>query len=415
MAVGDRWPDHGGPALAREFIANGRSLADFQATLLERVTSPKRHENAPFGTMPLPDVSLGLSSNDQRRFSFRRLVLALADKDFRNAGFELEVVKAAEQRFGRSTNGVKVPLELLIPQRRDLLAGSGSGAYTVATNVLGEQFIDVLRPASQVIAAGAQVLTGLQGNVAIPAKTAAATVSWVAENVAVSESQPTIGQVTLAPKTAGAYTDLSRRLLIQSSIDAENMARQDLMDDLAVAIDFVAIKGGGAGEPSGILTAPAGIGVVSMGTDGGALTWPKVLEFETSIATANGATNLSWITNPKVRASAKQIYRVATYGETALWDDRTPDKPLNAYPVFVSTNVPSNYTKGNHSTPDLSAAILGNFSDLIIGFWGSGIEILVDPYTGGNAGTVRVRAIVDVDVALRRLGSFALAKDIITS
>jgi HK97 family phage major capsid protein len=61
-----------------------------------------------------------------------------------------------------------------------------------------------------------------------------------------------------------------------------------------------------------------------------------------------------------------------------------------------------------------SAIIFGNFDDLIIGQWG-GLDVLVDPYTGSSAGTVRVRVLQDVDIAVRHAESFAAMKDALTS
>ena len=49
----------------------------------------------------------------------------------------------------------------------------------------------------------------------------------------------------------------------------------------------------------------------------------------------------------------------------------------------------------------------GNWSDLIIGYW-SGLDLQVDPYTGGASGTVRVRVLQDVDVAVTHAASFCL-------
>jgi hypothetical protein len=75
--------------------------------------------------------------------------------------------------------------------------------------------------------------------------------------------------------------------------------------------------------------------------------------------------------------------------------------------------VPSNLTKGT-SAGVCSAIILGNWSDLIIGQWG-GLDILVDPYTGATAGTHRVVALQDVDIAVRRVASFVAIMDALTS
>jgi len=75
--------------------------------------------------------------------------------------------------------------------------------------------------------------------------------------------------------------------------------------------------------------------------------------------------------------------------------------------------VPSNLTKGTNSGV-CSAIIFGNFSDLVIGMWG-GLDLMVDPYTGSSAGTVRVVALQDVDVALRNTVSFATMVDALTA
>ena len=76
----------------------------------------------------------------------------------------------------------------------------------------------------------------------------------------------------------------------------------------------------------------------------------------------------------------------------------------------VSNNVPSNLTKG--SGTGLSALIYGNFSDLLIGMFGQ-LEILVDPYTDFAKGTVGVRALQSIDIAVRHAESFAAMQDAI--
>jgi hypothetical protein len=61
-----------------------------------------------------------------------------------------------------------------------------------------------------------------------------------------------------------------------------------------------------------------------------------------------------------------------------------------------------------------SAIIFGNFADLIIGMWG-GLDLMVDPYTGSTAGTVRVVTLQDVDIAVRRAESFSAMVDALTT
>ena len=298
-------------------------------------------------------------------------------------------------------------------ERRDLTAGTNNaGGYTVATDVLASSFIELLRNRMMVRAAGATMLADLQGNVAIPSQSAGATAYWVAENGAPTESQQTLGQVSLTPKTVGAYTDYSRRLLMQSSIDVEAFVRSDLATVLALAIDLAALHGTGASnQPTGI-AATSGIGSVAGGTNGLAPAWSHIVGLETEVAIDNADIGrLSYMTNAKVRGKLKQTAKVASTDSVMIWGDS--DTPLNGYPAFVTNQVSSTLDKGT-STGVCSAIFFGNWADLLIGMWG-GLDILVDPYTGSTAGTTRIVALQDVDVAVRHAQSFAAMLDALTA
>jgi HK97 family phage major capsid protein len=373
---------------------------------------------------------LGLSEKDVRSFSVLRLILAStrnatqADRDA--AAFELECsaeVQKINGRDGGQVRGVTIPGEVLrcnvfgenrsayaamgiAGERRDLTVGvAAAGGNTVQTEVLGMSFIEILRNRLSVTQAGATMLTGLVGNVAIPRQTAAATVGWVAENAAGTESDQAFDQVTLAPKTAVALTDVSRRLLLQSSIDVEAFIRMDLAAQIALAIDLGALNGSGAaGQPRGVLQT-AGIGSVPIGTNGGPLTWEAIVDLETAVGNANADTPTSaYITNAALRGRMKKTAQInATTGQP-IW----MNNEVNGYQAIASNQVPRNLTKG--SGTNLSALLFGNFADLLIGMWG-GLDLLVDPFTGGAAGTVRTIAMQDVDVAVRRVASFAACVD----
>jgi hypothetical protein len=53
---------------------------------------------------------------------------------------------------------------------------------------------------------------------------------------------------------------------------------------------------------------------------------------------------------------------------------------------------------------------MGNWSDLLIGMWG-GLDLVADPYTLATSGGRRIVALQDVDVAVRRVASFAAVLD----
>lgn len=397
----------------REFgesaIRDGASIEQFRGALLDKVSSKPLNV----------DHEIGLTEKEIRSFSFVKAMRALANPQDRRAqdeaAFEFAASEAAAKKEGRTSRGLMVPVDVLY--KRDITtstaSGTAKGGNLVATDLLAASFIDVLRNKMVLNTLGAQFLTGLQGNVAIPRKTAASSAYWVAENVAPTESTnaPAFDQVTMTPKTLGAYVDISRRLMLQSSLDIENLVRNDLAASIAVAMDGAAIAGSGSNKPTGVLNT-SGIGSVTLGTNGGAPTWAMVTNLvrEVDIDNAlNGAA--AFLTNGQVKAklsnTSKQTSGVE--GNFILGPDVNL---LYGYPLVVSQQMPANLSKGTGS--NLSAMIFGVWSELLIGQW-SGIDLMADPYTGSNAGTVRIVAFHDCDFAVRHPESFAECNEIVTA
>jgi HK97 family phage major capsid protein len=346
--------------------------------------------------------------SNEDSFSIVRALRAMVNNDWRGAEHEREAADRAAKELGReSRGGIIIPDDMWLPGRqeqRDLLKGTGNiGGYMVATDVLGERFIDRLVNKSVMLSAGVVTMDGLVGDVAIPRLATGPTAYWVAENAAPTEGGQTFEQVALSPKTVGAYIDISRRLLQQASLDVENMVRNDILKSLATAIDLAILQGAGTNEPTGILNTT---NVVDCsGTDGDTLSWSEVVELETTIATANADNGrLAYITNPTIRGVMKQTLITATYGDKHIWDNQTPDRPVNGYPCFVTAQIAHNLTKGSGTA--LSLVFFGNWADVVLARW-SGLDVLVDPYTGGTAGTVRIIAFSDVDVGVRHPASVA--------
>ena len=117
-----------------------------------------------------------------------------------------------------------------------------------------------------------------------------------------------------------------------------------------------------------------------------------------------------FLTNAKVEAVLSKLkdsqdqYLLSPYG-TELGRSQIAGRRFE-----VSNNVPSNLSKGTGT--NLSAIVYGNFSDLLIGLYGT-LEILVDPYTDFAKGTTGIRALQSIDIAVRHPESFAAMKDAI--
>lgn len=366
--------------LAQEFIANSRSLDELRSALLEKMGVQEKPLNP-------KDAEIGMSEKEKRDFSFIRAINALAHPNSqeaqRAAGFELEVSRAAQQKSGKEARGILIPADVLGFGRRDLTVGSATGGGDlVATDLMSDSFIDLLRKALVLQTAGATVMTGLQGMVALPRQSGGATVYHVAESASITESQLSVDQVTMQPRTIGALTDYSRRLLLQSSIDIENLVRRDLAQQIAIEVENQAINGTGASSyPLGFLN------VTGINTESGYTAFSDYVNAEASLSTSNALLGtLGYLMNSTLRGTLKTTEKSAT-GTNANFIYEA-NNTINGYPAYVSNSMPAN------------TAVFANFSDILIGFW-SGLDIMVDPYTGSTSGTVRVVAMQDYDVAIR--------------
>jgi len=397
-------------------IARLEGIAQREAQLAEPQGPAPIHTRS--DPAPDDDPSLGMPENDLRNYSLVRAMRAASRNDWRDAGLEQEASRAQAQRLGRDPEGFFVPYDwqarslqsLADQERRDLTVGTATaGGHTVDTELLASSFIDLLRNRMAVRQAGATVLSNLTGDLAIPRQTGGATAYWVAESGSPTESQQSVDQVTMSPKTVGAFTDFSRKLLLQSSLDVEMFVRNDLSMVVALAVDLAALHGTGASnQPTGLVNV-AGIGSVAGGTNGAAPTHDHIVDLETEVSIDNADMGrLAYMSNSRIRGKLKKTFVDSGSNAERVWDSRSGNTPLNGYPAQITNQVASNLTKG--SGTNLSAIFFGNWADLLLGFW-SGLDILVNPYSDSTSGTVRIVALQDVDVAVRHPESFSAMLD----
>lgn len=385
-ALGDRF---GHADLARQLIEGGRSIEEARAAYLEKMEVKQKPVS---GT----ETDIGLTEKEKQEFSFLRAINAMSNPQDRKlqeaAKFEYEVSEAAAKKAGKSSRGIYIPNEVLRHSRRDLVVGTASaGGNLVATDLLSGSFIDLLRNKLVLAEAGMTVLSGLQGNVAIPKQTGGATAYMVAENAAPTESAPTFGQVTMSPKTLAAYVDFSRKLLVQSPIAIEAMVRNDLIKVAGLKIDYLGLYGSGSSnEPTGV---KATSGINSVNFAAAAPTYAEIVQMESLIAADNAdVASMAYLVNAAGRGVLKGVDK-ASGAAQFVWE---PGNTVNGYRALVSNQVAS------PSDPDYW---LGNWSDLVLGLWG-GLDLMADPYTGSKEGTVRVTIFQELDFGVRHAESF---------
>lgn len=292
-----------------------------------------------------------------------------------------EVVNAGIAEMRKAGQSYSGQIVLPIEERGNIQA-------TVATNgqeVVAEDKLNILEPlrANLVMAqAGATYMSGLVGNVSIPVYSGS-NVGWAGEVDAATDGAGKFSEVNLEPKRLTAFIDISKQFLIQDSVSAEEMLKNDIVRAISNELEKTIL-----GNAAGSNTKPAGVfnGVTA---DTTALDFKGIVDMEQALEDKNVTGNLSFIVAPNVKAALK-----TTLKSTGVSGYLMEGGEVDGIPVYSTSACTS---KG---------MVLGNFSDYVIGQWG-GIDLTVDPYTQAASGKVRLVINAYFDAKPRRAEAFA--------
>ena len=374
-------------AMADAAIRNGQPAADFTADLLKHIGEKSKKV----------DTSIGMNQKEAKQFSVIKALRAMTEGDWSKAGLEREASQAIADKIrgmgverAGSGRGFFIPLE--VQQRDMLVATAANGGNMVATNLRPQDFIGLLRNRTLATQLGVRTLSGLVGNADITKQTAGATAYWLAsESTAITESQQTLGLLQLRPNNLGAYTEVTRQLMLQSTPDADSFVMGDLAAQLAVAIDAAIFAGTGTEQPQGII-GTASVGAVT----GTTLGLAGLIEAQTDVAGANALTaNCRYVTTPAVAGLLSQRARIASTDSKTLWQGNILDGVVEGYQAHSSNNITA------------ATCIFGDFSQAILAEWGV-LEVDVNPYANFTAGITGIRAFYTCDVGVRVPGAFSV-------
>ena len=380
-------------------IEEGRSIDQARELFLEEMN--RRNSRVADGVKPI-----GMSEKEARSFSFVKLLRALTDPADRGAqqaaAFELEACAAAADKVThRQLKGTMIPSDVLTQALTgergtntiSIASGAGytgTGGNTVQTTLLASSFIDLLRNRTVLMQLGTE-LGGLVGNFDMPRQSTGSSGFWIGEDGDAAKNDIDFGLVSLRPKTVAALSEITRRMLTQSSLSVEAIVRADLARGISQAIDLAGFYGDGTGNaPTGIKNV-VGVNTVSF-TTAAKPTFAELVQMETEIALDNAdVPAMAYVANAGFRGHAKTSRRLSTSTDSmALWE---PGNTVNGYRAEITNQITAGHV------------FFGNFADFILGLWG-GLELTVDPYSGANKGRVRIVAMQDVDFAIRRPASF---------
>jgi HK97 family phage major capsid protein len=369
---------------------------------------------------------IGMSTREIEQYSLTRAIRSVINGQSHDNGtsLEMEASRAVAKSLKRDlVNGSffmpydvmsrgMIDLRRAEEARKLMVSDPTTGGYFTNTTLLTGSFIDLFRARLVLQQAGALVWGGLVGEIAVPKQTGAATFYVIGEDEDLTESDVTINQLRLKPRTGGALMSVTRNLINQSTLDVENFMRAELATVTSLGVGQKCFTATGASNESKGLQYIDGIGSVEIGVSGGAPTWPKIVEMETKVATANADVGrLSYIFNAATRGKLKTTAKVSGQSDF-IWDARSGNTPVNGYPAHVTNLLPGNITKGG--TANLSAGFFGNWSDFVIALWGT-LEVLVDPFTKAANGGVRIVGFQDFDNGVRHEGSFSMCADMATT
>lgn len=398
-----------------EHIKSGKSFDEFRSlaiTALEKAAAERaKKPEMPKATDERRAFDESEAKAVRKQYSIHRAILSMVDPKV-DAGYEREVSDEIAKQTGRAAQGLYIP-NFVHGQRAitppNFVVGDSNGSNFVATDLLASEYIEPLVAKMRLTEAGMRTITGLRGDIAIP-KGGLSQGGWIAENGTANATVSTLGQVTGSPHTASAYTDISRKMLIQSSVSAEAYTVESLDRALRYLLETAGYSGTGSdSQPTGIVNT---VGVGSVNFVAGAPTLAKLVEMWSAIESANaGSESMAWIATPAVKAILRTtIDSVTTTGGSGdvtvglgkyLLEQLKGEAYCEGYRFLDTTLAPA------------KKLLFGDFSQLVLALW-SGTDIRVDPYTLSNTGALRVVALQDCDFLVRHAAAFAVGNTVLS-
>ena len=327
-----------------------------------------------------------ISTNMTKKFSLIKAINDVTNnRSLDDVAKEVVAKGIAEMRKSGLAIAGSIQLPVLETENEEMRANgvlaqtAGAGMENIATEKL-----DILEPlrANMVMSqAGATYLTGLVGNVSIPAYSGS-NVGWAGEVAAAANGAGDWSEIKLQPHRLTAYVDVSKEFLLQDSNDAEAMLRRDIIAAIGNKLESTIL-----GSDAGTDEKPAGLfdGVNAMTT---AVKFADIVDAEAELDAANVSGAYTYILSPKAKAALRTLSKDAGSGRFVLEDGE-----IEGSKALVSSNVAA---KG---------FVVGDFTDYVIAQWGA-IDLVVDNYTKATEGKVRLVVNAYFDAKPRRATSF---------
>lgn len=242
--------------------------------------------------------------------------------------------------------------------------------------------------------AGATMMTGLIGNVALP-KFSDYEYNWLKELEEIVLKAEKVGGPVLKPRRAGAGVSVSNQLLLQTSVGVENVIYNKLREAAGRALNKAALNGDGVDQPLGILNMPGvQLAKTTVEQDAG---YDVIVELWKLVANTNANVgNASFVLNSLLAGALMTAKKDAGSGRFVM------ENGVIEGSKTIVTNLVEQLT-------DLQTLIYGDFSELYIGQWG-GVNFVADPITGAGSGQTKIFSNLFADIQCANQNAFAVNK-----
>lgn len=376
----------------------------FRGELFTKIKDKERLET--------PASFVGMTEKEKEQYSLMKVIRHVVGEP--KPGEELGIEKEIHQQIiknggAQQKGGILIPFDFqsrkinfdaellhllnrngIRTERFDQTVGSSSGGgYLVGTQNRPQDFIELYLNS---LIQGLTYLPGLQQNIDIPKMTGGATITVAATEAAgFSETALTFGQLSLSPKEIGAYIEITRKLLVQSTPAIDNLVAIMLMKAMALKTNYLALYGsGGSGEPTGaFLTA-------NIGTfDGASLGRAGVLNAMSDILSSNVSGPLQWLLSAATAEILMGRDQTSGYGQWLMNDNGR----ILTYPSQITEQMAAN------------TLALAKLDEIVVGSFGT-MEINYDRSTLSASGGLRIACYDLIDAGVKHPGGISYASSV---
>lgn len=357
-----------------------RALSDEEQVEIREMQLDLADVNIQLADLNTINFGIGRSVDEKReKFSLRRAIVnAVEGRSHHEA--DARIISSS------SKEGFAFPLS----QRGVLVAGIDTqGGHTIE-----EDKTEILLPLQDklvLVAAGANLMTGLKGNISMPSYSGSS-VRWEDEIASSQDGAGSFSSNNFKPKRITGHIDISKQLLAQDTLGVERIIRESLASAVALKLEATIL---GAHKPT---TYPDGL-FSTLPAAGGVLDFDKLVALETSIDTQNALTgNLKYIMHPALIGKAKTTVKKERGAVGFILENGA----INGYPVLRTNAIASKLQEGG----DEYGVAFGNWADYFIGQWGD-VELVIDNITKATDNQVRLVINAFFDAGMIRKESFA--------